>query len=193
MRNYKIGIDLDGVIFDYITGYNGVADDIFGLKLPPYDRENYPKKWNWMGELLTKEQDKQIRKIIHTDPTFWEKLQVYPWAINLGEYLWVLDEVYFITSRTGKHIKYQTEISLQNLGISSPTVLIVPFALHKTNIVNGLHLDIMIEDKPETLSSLFYSCPHTTICRLIQPWNHECLGLPIYNLQDFLKSLNEKR
>lgn len=186
---YRIGIDLDGVLYNYIAGYNAIALEQFGLHLPAYNRENYPIKWDWMQDLVTKEQDNVIRKITYTSETFWQDLPSYPWAKNLGYYLSCSDEIYFITSRTGKRVKYQSEAALQELCISSPTVLIVPFAKDKPYLVNALNLDIMIEDKPETLSLLHFSCPHTTIYRFVQPWNKECIGQYLYDFEEFFIKL----
>lgn len=68
--------------------------------------------------------------------------------METGEALEVLSEnheVYFITTRPGKHAKQLTEDWLFGLGLSNPTVLIA--GQDKNPILTGLQLEFLVDDR----------------------------------------------
>jgi uncharacterized HAD superfamily protein len=141
----KIGIDMDGVLCDYVKGYNALAKAEFNVDLP------YPATtWDHgPNNGITKEQDNFLWAIMKDTP-FYGSMIPLQGAVEAVERLNELSrmghDIYFITSRPGKLAKFWSELWLKWHGMALPTVLI---AKEKGYVALGLRLDVFVDDKPE--------------------------------------------
>lgn len=175
----KLGIDMDGVLCDFIKGYNALAKAEFGKDLP------YPAvEWDHgPNNGITKAEDNKLWEIIKSTP-FHVTLLPLPGALDAIERLNVMGmgghSVYFITSRPGNHAKFWAEQWLRWHGMDNPTVLI---AKEKGFVVKGLRLDVFADDKPENNLDVINQTgrtsplpggglkPNIHVYLINQPWN----------------------
>jgi uncharacterized HAD superfamily protein len=140
----KFGIDMDGVVADFVKGYNALAKAELGIDLP------YPApEWNWhkLGGITSK-QNNQLWDYIKSS-MFWGTLFPLPGAVEALERLNEISkrhDIYFITTRPGTLAKFLTEMWLKFHGMDTPTVLVTD---NKAPVVRGLGLDVFVDDKPE--------------------------------------------
>jgi hypothetical protein len=188
----KFGIDMDGVLCDFIQGYNALAKAQFGIELP------YPAVTWDHGPTngITKSQDNTLWELIKSTP-FHGALHALPGALDAIGRLNVLGmqghSVYFITSRPGPLAKFWAEVWLKNHGMDLPTVLI---ASKKGYVAKGLQLDVFVDDKPENNLDVLgaVGCqglvdPPVRVYLIDQPWN-QWADQPL-NYGKRVKDLNE--
>jgi len=191
----KIGIDLDGTIFDFVTAFNQATMEILGIKLPAYDREYFPTRWSWAEQFLEEDQNNAVWSHILQSRTFWSNVPTFEWTkatlnavFNMNKH-----DVYFITCRTSHNtlspVKIQSEKALKKLHVKNPTVLIAQEHTDKSILINGLHLDVFVDDKTDTLNLLQEECSTTRVVCLSQPWNTDFHGEQIIDLPLFISSL----
>ena len=153
----KLGIDLDGCLVDFNAGYVDLLIKEKGEDLFPPDRnaDNFPPVWFYERHFGYGDVEEAVWKKIKESPDFWQKLGPLPTAVATLQQLDILEifghEVYFITHRSGREVKKQSEIWLVGHGFEFPTVLI---AGDKAPIIQALELDFYIDDKPETIIEL---------------------------------------
>lgn len=143
----KLGIDVDGVLADFCTGYNHLLQEQ-GSRPVVYNC------WDWdkAAGFTSEERGNAWKVIKETD--FWFNLYPLPGAEADMERLGGLAEdhdIYFITHRQGKECKQQTEDWLFRYGIACPTVLISTD--DKRPLISGLDLDFYIDDKLSTIEN----------------------------------------
>lgn len=154
-----IGIDIDGVLANFNARYRDMLVQVTGRDLIPVDdcssvtADHTPPCWNYAPVYgYTREEDSRTWVAIRDSPDFWMSPDPLPAALP---FLWALQasdrrtapEYYFITTRPGASVKYQTERWLQNLGFYNPTVLITRG--DKGQLAAGLGLTHFIDDRPE--------------------------------------------
>ena len=168
----KIGIDVDGVLADFVRAYQPLFVSVTGRDLfHPGDIDN-PPVWEWptlRGYLH--EETREVWNVILKDETFWFNLQ--PFAENcmaIMEFFHTgqadLHDVYFITSRPGVDTKFQTEQWLMtHPRVIDSTVLI---AAHRTKgiLAKALQLDCYIDDNYDNCVDVVRESP-TTRCYLL--------------------------
>lgn len=187
----KIGIDIDGVLADFTKSFNALVRAEFGIELP------YPAPtWQWHREGgVTKQQDNQLWNIIKTTH-FWATLVPLPGAIEVIQRLDQLShdghDVYFITSRPGKLAKFHTEWWLKSYGMNFPTVLVTS---DKGPVVQGLGLNIFIDDKPENNAEVIAAVAQASSGKLpsvylldapYNQWAQDAYGIRIATVQEVL-------
>ena len=152
---YRIGIDLDGVLCDFVHGFADLLCHIEAIPLP----ENFaPKNWLWYPELgVSKETVKKAWEQIESFPLFWGNLDPLPTAQNdlnaLGKLEQAGHDLYFITNRPHFRAKFYSEEWLKRFGIEHPTVLIVG---EKGPAAKALQLDLFIDDKVENCYNVLH-------------------------------------
>lgn len=180
--NRKLGIDIDGVLADYITPYKNTVKKLSGIDLFPPDSE-----WcSWYYDKTcgyTIEQSKAARESLWAADGFWEHLQPYPETTEVIMQLYgrILagDDVYFITDRnstTDISAKHQTERWLMNQTVGQlsiwadfyPTVLVTG---DKGPVAKALDLTHFIDDKWENCSVVHDTVPTCKTYLLDRPWN----------------------
>lgn len=147
----KIGVDIDGVLADFVSAHSAVLFNQTGIKLPPVSDE-WPDVWDYdKAAGFTSAQRSAFWEEVKTT-SFWASLLPLEGALEaiarLNELQGDGHEVYYITSRPGHKVKHLTEVWLRWHGAENPTVII---SNDKGSIAKGLELEVMIEDKPENL------------------------------------------
>lgn len=158
----RLGIDIDGVLADFSGEYLRLANKIFGHPenpaLNPVWDFNIPP-----GQAAT------LWEVIKSTNNFWCTLKPIS-QIRLPQENHTL---IFITSRivtAGETPEAQSAYWLANiLGVTYPTVLVVPHWHDKERLVKYLNLDAFIDDKAETVQQMRQ---HGHNCYVFdQPWN----------------------
>lgn len=152
----KIGIDVDGVLADFESGFAPILTRLSGVEFP-LDDMNFPPVWGWpvhyMEPTLGKKEARAIENLawreVETDPLFWQTLKpirdTQRVLSELSQRRIDGDDIYFITHRFGDQAKLQTERWLTFMSMPNPTVLRTG---DKGPVVHGLNLDCFIDDKP---------------------------------------------
>lgn len=135
----RLGIDLDGVLADYMAGYRALLATIHET---PLETDQYPKPVH----------DAAYR-YIEASSTFWTSLDPYPGATGALMRLAQVDQVYFITRRYGTRVRAQSACWITAVGgEQAPAVIIVRKDRDKGPLADLLGLDAVIDDRPEVLA-----------------------------------------
>lgn len=171
MVRTKFAIDLDGVLFDFNTGWAELAQEMFGATVPAV-----PTSWNHAHTVLTKEQrNKMWQTIIHGH--FWRDLPTYPrtgeFLKNLNQFVQEDEErqVYFVTSRSGVFVRTDSRAALNAAGFPNAMVIPVSNASKKLPILKALEIQLFVDDKPETVNETHRSLRKMLTVGFNQPWN----------------------
>ncbi len=188
-------IDVDGVLAAFNTGFRKIVvettgKDLFGENWTPDDIT----AWNYTKDQYgyTPEEDKAAWNAVKESPSFWYDLPPLTGAFDFLQSLSgdFIEDIYFITTRMGKHVKVQTEEWLFTNGYRDvPTVLI---SSDKAKCCEALKITHYIDDKNENCQSV--SVTNTKCYMLAKPWNQKQANVPrIDTLQEFLEVLKAER
>lgn len=144
----RIGIDIDGVLADFVTGFNALAKKEYNVDLP-----NPAPEWDWAkAGGLTSAQRNRLWELIKSTPFFGTlppKAGAPDALDRLNDLAGNGHDVYFITTRPGVTAKMWSELWLTGHGCNIPTVLLAVNEEGKGSIAKGLGLDVFVDDKPE--------------------------------------------
>lgn len=183
----RLGLDLDGVIFDFNSHFVNLARGQYpGLSCPDVSNE-WPTKWDYLDEYLESWQLRALwRHICHYSPDFWYTCPRYSHSQALIEIAHQrADQLYFITSRQGPDVQWQTVNALKDVAPHDEHyggVIPTPNAEAKIPIINALKLTHYVDDKKETCQAVLQQCPATHVAVWDQPWNRD------WNLPNRLKN-----
>ncbi len=166
----KLGLDLDGVICDFNSAFAKLANEVLGRDLVPVEAN--PPRWDWLSAYCTQEEIARVWAEGHRR----HFLRDLPWdesfcPVDTNSYtnqarerliaICETHEVYFLTSRTGKDAKWDTEYWLtEHANIGCPTVLLTQ---EKGLAAKALQLDILIDDYPPFLLQTRLASPGTRL------------------------------
>jgi len=142
-----VGVDLDDVLFDFITRFTNLANGKYGK--PAIGTE--PVDWEWSNFNLSKDELTDIWNDIHLTPNFWETISVEP-DVNRGlvQALDALHTVYFPTARAhtvGRSTGKQSARAInKNFDIQYPAVFV---SNEKAPMALALRYDYFIDDRPK--------------------------------------------
>lgn len=196
----------DGCLANFNKGYahllnqeaerfpEGWKKDFQTYVVPPWiDTWDWDKKYGYTSAERSKVWD-YIKS-----SEYWFKLDPLPLATEAVEVLEDLSlehEVYFITHRMGKEAKQLTEDWLFGLGMTCPTVLISTD--DKTPLVQGLDLDMYVDDKKSTIFNLSVKAlPKTKLYIIDSPYNQgpiegvTRLSSVLESVDDFMRKYNK--
>jgi hypothetical protein len=154
----NIGIDCDGVQFNFNKAYGELIRKLFGTHFPSVVEEEVPH-WNWSewhpagGELI----DKAWSAVPDVE-NFWETLE----TIKLPHIQYMVEKlnnhpkvtVYFITARIptkGNTVVKQTINALTKLGWKDPQVIV---SFSKGPLASALNLKFFIDDRAENCADV---------------------------------------
>jgi hypothetical protein len=164
----RVGVDIDGVLANFVQAYREVCQDITLRELPTEASDWGMTNWN-----LSKEDHSLAWRTLSGVNNFHTTVLPYDETSVVGE-ICQKCRVFFITTRTatkGLPVEVQTALWLSlYVGVAFPTVLVVE---NKGEIANALGLDAMIDDKPENLASVGEHSKKTQLYLRDQPWNQD--------------------
>lgn len=162
-----LGLDIDGVLADFVGAYSKLLVERHGKPLP-----EAPTQWEFpLAFGYTQEEVDQAWAWIAAHPEWWLGLR------PLEESQLVLPptaDYYFVTARPASPGTLEaTEAWLCQCGVSRPRVIM---ANRKGLVAAHLELDAFIDDHPGNLQEIAACSPKTalTLCR--RPWNQHTRG-----------------
>lgn len=179
MNKISLGLDLDGVLFDFNTAFVNLARQYYPDLKCKEPSALWPTSWDYMNDHLSEaEIDVLWRFVCHESVDFWAKLPRYPWSQELLQHA-LADQsfhIYYITSRPGRNVQLQSEEALENLAWATGERFrggVIPVSAHsrKPPLIKALDLTHFVDDKAETVEAAFHTCLNTEIAVWDQPWN----------------------
>lgn len=189
MARKRIGLDCDGVICDFYTGYEQAIINVTGRDLFPKRAPGvYPPVWDWPQ--LYGYSDTELGpvwEVICDDPNFWADLgrlsDWYPtWDLLNDNH----HDIYFITARPSITAMDQTYrwLADQIDDDHSGRVLISP---HKGICADALKLDVYVDDRLENIVDVEKMSPQTHAYLIDRPYNQSTRILRrVATLQDVI-------
>ncbi len=81
----KWGIDVDGILADFIPSMVSTLNSLFKLDLP----SNFmPTDWNWQNANLEPHMMKEAWEVIKATPNFWESLPPIKDIITMADWFY---------------------------------------------------------------------------------------------------------
>jgi hypothetical protein len=157
---HNIGIDLDGVQFNWTLEYSRIIREVGGDTYPLITNDTEDNKdWDWVEwypapkEILDK-----AWQVMTEKEHFWENIEV----LNPDQVRYMCDKlnnhsnvnIYFISSRVackGDTLVRQTVKSLEKIGWTSPQVII---SFNKGALARALDLKYFLDDKAENCAEV---------------------------------------
>lgn len=182
-RRFRIGIDVDEVISDFISEFVRLSHEMYGTSLSVK-----PSDWLWSNFGLSAEQISVIWDRIQGTHNFWLNLKKLPTVDAYDVALLDQHTLFFITSRApsvGLPVEKQTAVWLQRVGFSYPTVIV---SANKGELAEALQLDAFLDDRPENCLAVRGMAPRCKV--FLQDASHnrtfESLGIKrVQNLSEF--------
>lgn len=175
----RLGIDLDGVVADFNTGWITRYNSDFGADLAfdaveAWDAIPSLTHFRHMGEFWKWAQD-------HDGSSLFRHLETYPGAVDA---LWKLakdrHKIVILTTKPPWAI-HDTFAWLAQHRIPSREVHILADKWE-------VDCDIYLEDAPHNLEDLVAHRPERVVARFVRPWNHPVPGAhSVTDWDDFLK------
>lgn len=163
----RLGIDLDGVVADFNSGWIHRYNRQYGAELP----DDAVKRWDAIPSLTHFEDMGEFWKWAqdHDGHSLFRHLDTYPGA---AEALWELTrrrhQVVIISTKPFWAI-HDTFAWLAQHRIPTREVHIIQ---DKWKVVCDLYLD----DGPHIIKALVKNRPEATVCRYVRPWNQPVPG-----------------
>lgn len=168
----RIGFDVDGVLAAFVPAYQKKCVEVGGRNLfHPQDIYD-PPCWDWPQlRGYTDEEVGEVWRQIKEDGEFWLRLKSLPGVAALRAALssFLKDaEIYFVTSRVGIDVKWQTEMWLLERFDVIPTVLI---SSAKGLCCHALKLDAYVDDNWDNIVAVSEQSPKTRAYLLDYAYN----------------------
>lgn len=186
----RIGFDLDGVLANFSEAFLSALRSA-GAQIPADLGADFPKMWDWPEHYgATAAQVGKAWELVWESSYFWQNLDYLQGRETIDVIRDLNDarrrghDVYFITHRSGKRAKQQTEEWLRNGGFCNPTVLM---AGDKGLAAKVLDLHLYVDDRTENCHAVQYHLPSCSTYVFDQPYNQACTAKRTGNLQEMLE------
>ncbi len=179
----RLGIDLDGVVVDFNTGWMALYNAEFGTDLKP----EMVQTWDAFVPLTRFDTNAEFWEWARNDggPGLFRYLPIIPDALESLQRLSRNHEIVIITTKP-RWADAETFAWISESGIPTREVHITR---HKWKV----ECDVYLDDGPHNLESLVIERPDRTICRFIRPWNESVPGTIDIDSWDTFESLVDKR
>jgi uncharacterized HAD superfamily protein len=189
-KRLNIGIDVDGVIVDFVSAFRKEAEALLHREFPPFS-----SGWDFQNWGLTAAEHKAIwKQIATTKDWFYDKPEPLPNALAGLHLLEAHYDLYFVTTRietAGLPVREQTAAALSDkCYVDFPSVIV---SKDKGPVAAALGLSAFVDDKFENLQQIAESSPATRIFIMDQTYNTD-IKIPdnwtrVYSLVDFYNKL----
>lgn len=179
----RLGIDLDGVVADFNTGWMDRYNAEFGTVLEP----GMVDAWDAMLPLTHFDATDDFWDWARngTGPGLFSDLPVFPGALDALERLATSNDIVIITTKPAWAVE-ETHAWIERHRIPATEV-------HITGEKWRIDCDVYLDDGPHNLTSLVLERPDRTVCRFVQPWNHPIEGVIDIDGWDTFVTLVEHR
>ncbi len=166
-HDMRLGIDLDGVVADFNTGWIRRYNRDFGTQIPFDAVESWdgiPSLTHFrdMGEFWEWARD-------HDGHTLFRHLEPYPGAIEALERLSRRHDVVIVTTKPDWAI-HDTFAWIARHRLPTREV-------HISDRKWEVPCDVYLDDAPHVLEGLRRRRPDATVCRFVRPWNQPVTGV----------------
>lgn len=163
----RLGIDLDGVVADFNTGWVSRYNSEFGSELTTDQVDS----WNSMGELTHFESMGAFwRWAARGDQgSVFRHLETYPGAAEALERLSRNHAIVIITAKPDWAI-HDTFAWIADHSIPTREV-------HITDVKWRVPCDVYLDDSPRQIVELHHNRPEAVVCRYVRPWNEPVVGV----------------
>jgi len=167
MKTLRLGIDLDGVVADFNTGWITRYNDEFGADVAfdavtEWDGIPALTHFRHMSEFWDWAKDHDGRSLFH-------HLDTYAGAVETLDELARHHHVVIVTTKPRWAI-HDTFSWIATHRIPTREV-------HITRDKTQVPCDIYLDDAPHVLRSLVLARPEATVCRFVRPWNEPVPGV----------------
>lgn len=175
----RLGIDLDGVVANFIDGWMMRYNMEYGTSLT----EDQVDHWDAAHE-LTHFQDMsdfwQWAGASGNGPTVFRNLRTYPGALTTLNELATCHDIVILTMKPD-WAGHDTFSWIADNHIPTREVHLIR---DKWNV----DCDIYLDDSPYVLSGLVAKRPNSIVCRFVRPWNEPVPGaINVHNWDEFLE------
>ncbi|MGI9667567.1 MAG: 5' nucleotidase, NT5C type [Acidimicrobiia bacterium] len=180
---FRLGIDLDGVVADFNTGWMTRYNEEFGTSLTP----DMVTSWDAMLELAHFNDMDAFWAWAHngSGPGLFRHLPVYDGAKEALNRLSQNHEIVIITTKP-KWARSETFTWIGEHEIPTREV-------HITRRKWRVDCDIYLDDGPHNVEALLRERPDRTTCRFVRPWNEPIPGAVDVDSWDTFVALVDKR
>jgi len=163
----RLGIDLDGVVADFNSGWVGRYNSEFGSSLTTDQVDS----WNAMGDLTHFESMGAFWRWASAGDhgSVFRHLETYPGALETLNRLSRNHEIVIITAKPDWAV-HDTFAWIADRGIPTREV-------HVTEAKWRVPCDIYLDDSPRQIVELHDSRPDAVVCRYVRPWNDPVVGV----------------
>jgi uncharacterized HAD superfamily protein len=172
-RRLKIGVDVDGVLVDFVAAFKKEAAQVLG-------REIIGEQTSWdfedSLEISQSEVSKVWDSIDATPDWFYLNAIAKPGVEHYLPWLTRAHDVYFITSRkqgAGLPVAYQTQLCLYELGVEFPVVIA---NTDKGETAAALELDAFVDDYIKNIERVCKVSPKTRVYIMDATYNKDFEG-----------------
>jgi 5'(3')-deoxyribonucleotidase len=187
-RRLKVGIDMDGVVNDFVSAFREEAEILFDIKLPEFSTSWDFENWN-----LSKAQyNKLWNHVKNSEDWFYLKPNPFACVHEVLPWFESKHEPYFITTRMqtkGLPILKQTAMYLGDLGLQFPQVIVTK---DKGLVAAALKLDAFVDDKIENLEDIALYAPECKVFLMTRTYNEDFVIPSRWSRVDSLSEFSDK-
>lgn len=179
----RLGIDLDGVVADFNTGWVGRYNHEFGSELTT----DLVDSWNAMGDLTHFESMGAFWRWAQRGDhgSVFRHLETYPDALETLERLARNHEIVIISAKPEWAI-HDTFAWIADRRIPTREV-------HITDEKWRVPCDVYLDDSPRQIAELHGNRPEAVVCRYVRPWNEPVFGVRDVHTWDQFEAIVDHR
>lgn len=179
----RLGIDLDGVVADFNSGWISRYNSDFGTEIPfdavrAWDGIPSLTHFRHMGEFWTWAKD-------HGGATMFRHLETYPGAVDALRQL----------ARAGHDIVILTQKPTWAIHDTYAWIAEHKLPTREVHMIDDkwrVACDVYLDDAPHQVVSIHRARPESLMCRFVRPWNAPVPGTrEIHDWPDFVDTVQE--
>ncbi len=163
----RLGIDLDGVVADFNSGWVGRYNSEFGSDITTDQVDS----WDAMGDLTHFESMGAFWRWASRGDhgSVFRHLETYPGAVETLKRLVPDHEIVIVTAKPDWAV-HDTFAWIADNRIPTREV-------HITEAKWRVPCDVYLDDSPRQIDELHRNRPEAAVCRFVRPWNDPVLGV----------------